>query len=133
VALLEQKLRPIQVGDDARIDQLIEDLDSFQFAVREKAAAELKELGDSAEPVLRQALADNPSLEVRRRIEQLLGKLDVSPERLQKLRALEVLEHIATPEAREVLLALAQGAPKSRLTQEAKASLEQLNKRVPVK
>jgi WD40 repeat protein len=133
VPLLKEKLLPIQGDTPSQVTRMIEELDSNQFAVREKAAAELEELENSAEPALRQALADNPSLEVRRRIEQLLGKLDVSPERLQKLRALEVLEHIATPEAREVLLALAQGAPKSRLTQEAKASLEQLNKRVPVK
>jgi hypothetical protein len=45
------------------------------------------------------------------------------------LRALEVLEHIATPEAQQVLKTLATGAPEARLTQEAKASLARLARR----
>ena len=44
------------------------------------------------------------------------------------LRALEVLERIGTPEARQILLSLAKGAPEAALTQEAKASLERLGK-----
>jgi hypothetical protein len=78
---------------------------------------------------LQKTLAGNPPLEVRRRVEQLLGKLETSPRRLQKLRAVEVLEHIATPEARELLRILAKGAPEARVTQEAKASLERLAQR----
>jgi hypothetical protein len=42
---------------------------------------------------------------------------------------LEVLEHIGTPEAREVLKALAKDAPDARLTREAKAALERLARR----
>ena len=45
------------------------------------------------------------------------------------LRAVEVLERIGTPEARQVLAKLADGAPEARLTQEAKASLQRLAKR----
>ncbi len=53
----------------------------------------------------------------------------MSPEQLQMLRVMEVLEHIGTAEARQVLAGLAKGAPEARLTQEAKASLERLAKR----
>jgi hypothetical protein len=48
------------------------------------------------------------------------------PERVQALRAVEVLEWIGTPEARKVLEALATGAPAARLTREARASLGRL-------
>jgi hypothetical protein len=46
-----------------------------------------------------------------------------SDETLRSLRAIEVLEHIATPEARQVLQELAEGAPNARLTPEAKQSM----------
>jgi RNA polymerase sigma factor (sigma-70 family) len=128
VALVKEKLRPAQADDDPRIERLIAGLDSDPFAVREKAAADLEGLGDGAEPTLRNALAGDPSPEARRRIEHLLGKLETSPRVLQERRAVETLEHIATSEAGQVLQALARGAPGARLTQEAKASLDRLNR-----
>ena len=67
-----------------------------------------------------------------RRIEELLKKIEdgaVSGERLREVRALEVLEGLGTPEARKLLEELAKGAADAALTQEAKASLERLNRR----
>ena len=81
---------------------------------------------------MRDTLAGEPSAEVRRRVEELLRKLDgpmPSSGQLRDLRSVEVLEHIGTPEAKQVLQTLAKGAPEARLTQEAKASLERLTKR----
>ncbi len=78
------------------------------------------------------ALASNPPLEVKRRIEDLLDEIRkpvTLPKKLQTLRAIEVLEHIGTPEAQEVLKSLAKGAPEARITHEAKGSLERLAKR----
>jgi hypothetical protein len=49
-----------------------------------------------------------------------------SAESLRNLRAVAVLEHIASAEARKLLDTLATGAPEARLTQEAKASLARL-------
>jgi cell division septum initiation protein DivIVA len=76
-------------------------------------------------------LAGQPSPELQQRIQQLLEQLETVPsaERLQALRAVEVLEIAGTPEARQLLEVLAKGAPEARLTQEAKASLERLTKR----
>jgi hypothetical protein len=48
------------------------------------------------------------------------------PERLRALRAIEVLEHAATPETRQVLTGLAKGAAELRLTRDAKAALDRL-------
>jgi hypothetical protein len=60
-------------------------------------------------------------------LQKLEGPI-TSPQRLQALRAVEVLEHIGSPEAIKVLEYLSQGAPGARLTQEAKASLDRLHK-----
>jgi hypothetical protein len=45
---------------------------------------------------------------------------------LQRLRAVQVLERIGSPEARQILEALAKGAPGARETREAQASLSRL-------
>ncbi len=54
-----------------------------------------------------------------------------TPEDLRTLRAIEVLERIASPESRAVLKTLASGSQESRLTREAKASLERLARSHP--
>jgi hypothetical protein len=112
---------------------LLTDLDSDQFEVRGRARQELEKLGELAEPALRKALADSASAEVRRTAEQLLERLEGArfnppAEELRSLRAVQALEQIGTREAREVLRALAGGAPETRLTREAKASMERLAK-----
>src|SRR5262249_54767959 len=112
-----------------RIDKLLDDLDSKNFNEREKAAKELEKLGERAEPDLRAALAGKPNLETRKRLEELLARLEAqlqSPDHLRGLRAIEALEHIATSEAKKLLQEIAKGAPEARLTQEAKASLGRL-------
>jgi hypothetical protein len=129
VQLLKDRLRPAPSSDTQRLRRLLADLDNERFTVREEARKGLEEMGELAEPALWQALAGKPALEVRRRIQGLLEKLRgpvTRPETLRAVRAVAVLEDIATPEARNVLERLAQGAPEARLTQEAKASLRRL-------
>jgi len=80
---------------------------------------------------MRKTLDGRPALETRRRLEQLIEnqvreRWSPSAEWLRIGRALEVLEHIGSPEARQVLQALAEGAPGAMLTREAKAALERL-------
>ena len=53
-----------------------------------------------------------------------------TPEARRNLRAVGILENIATPEAKKLLETLATGAPEARLTQEAKASLDRVVRRV---
>ena len=52
-----------------------------------------------------------------------------SPNSMQRVRAIEALEYIGTPEARNLLLDLSRGAPGARVTREAAASLNRLEKR----
>jgi WD40 repeat protein len=132
IPFLAQHLRAVPPGSLQAIPKLLADLDNDQFVVRDKAAQELERLGDSAEALLLQALEQKPSAEVRQHLTDLLEKIEKpngTSERLQRLRAVETLETIATPEARAVLQQLASGAPEARLTQETKASLERLAKR----
>jgi hypothetical protein len=104
-------------------------LDSDRFETREQASAELQRLGEQAEPALRKAMAAKPSLEASRRLRALLDRVErrtPSAEQLHALRAVEVLEHIGSPEAQRVLQTLAEGAPEAMLTREAKAALVRL-------
>jgi RNA polymerase sigma factor (sigma-70 family) len=194
VVFFKENLRPVKI-DAKRVDQLIADLDSSEFAARHKAEEQLEYLGKYVRPRLRKALADKPSLDVSKRIdalmkrvpydpmdeaEDLLAELKKDPKNktvrdklikvlggapgagqygvlgrvenqnqfalagqpamstptpapagpsplwLRAKRAIMVLEHIATPEARDLLKALADGEPDALPTKEAKAALERL-------
>jgi RNA polymerase sigma factor (sigma-70 family) len=130
VKFLREHLHPAEPADEKTLGRLVADLDGPAYPVRERATRELSKLERLAESALRKALAGQPSPELRQRIQQLLEQLETVPsaERLQALRAVEVLEIAGTPEARQLLEVLAKGAPEARLTQEAKASLERLTK-----
>jgi hypothetical protein len=133
--LVREHLKPVTPPmDPQKIGKLIADLDDKNFAVRDRATTELQALGELAEPALRKALAGKPSLELRKRIEQLLDAerlRNTAPptgEERRALRGLEVLEHIGTPEAVHILKKVADGADGARLTREAKASLARLDR-----
>jgi WD40 repeat protein/uncharacterized protein YjiS (DUF1127 family) len=133
VPLLGQRLRPARPPDRNRLARLLEALDDSRFAERERATRELRRMSDLAGPALRRFLAGGPSAEARDRVKGLLDRLEgpvTDPEGLRHFRAVEVLEAAETPEARELLEKLAQGAPEAGLTQEAKAALQRLAKRL---
>jgi hypothetical protein len=52
-----------------------------------------------------------------------------SEDRLSRLRALEVLEWIGTPEAQQLLRTLVTNSPEARVAAEARAALDRLDKR----
>jgi RNA polymerase sigma factor (sigma-70 family) len=127
VPFLRDRLRPVVAADRGKVTRLLADLDSEQFAVRERAAADLEKLGETAAAWCRGRLDKAPSAETRRRLTAILDRVareqwHPSPERLRALRAVEVLERIGTPEAGQVLAALARGASGARLTWEAAES-----------
>jgi WD40 repeat protein len=132
VELIRKTLKPAKPADAEQIRKLLGDLDSEEFSVRSQATRELRGLGDLAGPGMRKALEGDPSPEARRRIEELIDKLstsEVSDEALRAVRSIALLEAIGTPKAREVLKASAKGAPEARLTREAKAALQRLERR----
>jgi hypothetical protein len=136
VPLLAERLRPTAPPDAERLKRLLEQLDSEEFAQRERATEALHKLGWAAEPTLRKALAGEPSLEARKRIQTLLdglGERGLPMELVQLLRGIEVLEHANTPAARLLLRKLAdstlgEGLGQKEMSQEAKASLERMGK-----
>ena len=129
---LRARLQPLPEPSRVELIRLLGDLDDEQFAVRERATRRLGNLGEVAEPFLREGLAASSSLESRRRLELLLRRLQTptpTPEHLRALRAFEVLERIGSGRVREVLESHAREMPAGRLGQEAQAALERLNHR----
>jgi WD40 repeat protein len=128
VPFLQEHVQPVVVVDAEQLRRWIRDLDSDSFAARSAAVKELEKLGEQAAPALRQSLAGNPSAELRKQAETLLGSLNRvhAPEVLQRLRAIQVLERIGSPQARQVLQQLANGAPAARETRDARTALARL-------
>jgi WD40 repeat protein len=132
VPFLRDRVKPAVPVDPKIVQRLIADLDSEDFAVRAGAVAGLEKLGEVAVPAMEKARAGGVALETRRRIEDLLNRLlrrQLSAEQIRLVRAVEVLEHTGTPEARQLIEALAQGAPGALLTQHTQAALDRIAKR----
>jgi RNA polymerase sigma factor (sigma-70 family) len=130
VPFLADVLRPVPPADPEQVARLLADLDGEEFAVRERASADLGRLGETAEPALRKALTGEVSAEVRRRVREVSDRLQVwSLERLRTERALEALERIGTPEAREVVARLARESSGTRTGTAARETLRRLGRR----
>jgi RNA polymerase sigma factor (sigma-70 family) len=129
--LLKEQLppRPPPGLDGAVVARLIADLDSDSFEKREQASADLEKIGRPAEILLREARAKTRSAEVRRRLDLLTAKFEdahLVPPSVRWARAVEVLEHIGTPEAVRFLGELAEKEPDGDLGREARAALRRL-------
>jgi RNA polymerase sigma factor (sigma-70 family) len=126
-ALFAGRLKPVTY-DAERLAKLIRELDSDDFEVREKASAELKTAGEVAVPLLRKALDNNPSVEAKRRIEELLERSKgPSPAWVRSARAVAVLEAVGGDDARKLLEATAKGQADALPTRAAQAALDRLN------
>jgi HEAT repeat protein len=123
---LKKRLWPAAPADAQQVAKLIADLNSDSFTVRDKAARMLEELGEAAEAALRRAIASNPPLEVRMRVDQLL-KLR-QKYLIRVFRAIEAVEYIGTPEARQVLEAVEKESPNPRAAEAAGGALERMAK-----
>src|SRR5262249_53528196 len=120
------------------VARLVVALDNEDFKVREQASAELRKLGRGAVPALRKALAGQPPAEARRRINQVLARLEKAgagapSQGLIARRAVEAGEGWGAGEARQVRADRAGGARGERLTRDARAALERLPRRQPAR
>lgn len=134
VPFLAERLHAAAAPPRDKVARWIADLDSDEFATRQRAAAELKRCGDTIVQPLRAALRDKPSLEMRLRLEPILESArgwsrPLAGERLRAVRAVEVLEHIGTAEAQRLLAKWAAGAESACLTEDAQAALARLQQR----
>lgn len=130
VPFLARHLRPAAAPDPKRVAALIRDLGDEQFETRRHAHAQLSELEDIAEAALRAGLRASDTLEARRRIEELLARIDqLSPERKAQLRAIEALEHMQTAAATALLRDLAAGAPAASVTRAADEAVQRLERK----
>jgi hypothetical protein len=130
--LLKKRLTTQRQGTTtAQIAKLVRDLDSNVYHVREEASAGLARAGVRALPALEKALANPPSLEVKKRAARLAARLDpteLPPEDLVALRGVQALEYIGTKEARTLLEQLARGDGGERLGDEASQALARLDR-----
>jgi RNA polymerase sigma factor (sigma-70 family) len=130
IPFLAERTKPAAPADPALLTRLLDELDSGDFQKREKAQERLAEIGDVAGPALEKVLAGNPGLESRKRIEHVLDAIltreQPGAEVLRTLRAIEVLERIGSPAARQVLEKLANGAAGARQTKAARAAVDRL-------
>jgi hypothetical protein len=114
VRLLAERLkRPAGPGESA-VRRLVQALDAAEYDERENASRRLEELGPVAEPMIR-AAAESRSPETRRRAREILASFEkappaLTPEVVQAIRAVAVLEAAGTEEARRLLRGLASGA-----------------------
>jgi hypothetical protein len=117
-----------------RLEGLVADLDADTFEVRQKASKELQAAGHAAHVVLREAMLKSPSPEKQRQLRRLLARLDpsaITPERLQAVRAVEVLERIGTPLARNLLVELEKLSEDPLIVEQIRDSLQRLQIRLP--
>ena len=108
VNFLRENLQPSAPSTDAKeVQKLVVSLSSEQVAVRLQATKELAKLGLAAEGELRKAISPGLTLETQRRLEKLLSS--IANDQLRAIRAIEVLESINTPPARQLLETLSKG------------------------
>jgi hypothetical protein len=123
---LRGKLQAVAESACRPVRRLIDDLDSDDFTVRQRATDLLQKLPGEWEFLLRQELDAKPSLEVARRLETILSRKqppDVSPDMRRRLNAMWALEEIGSKEARDVVERLARGVAGSPLTRQAAEAL----------
>src|SRR5438874_76382 len=123
---IAQQIKPVAPLDADRLAACLRDLDSVKFEVRVRAKRDLEQMGEPIAATLERFLKGKPSLEVRKRVEEVLSSVT---NLTRELRALEILERIGDDRAQAVLKALARGTPEARLTRDAQSALQRLSKR----
>ncbi|GIW80900.1 MAG: hypothetical protein KatS3mg105_2707 [Gemmatales bacterium] len=128
---LRKHLAPAKGPDPARVQQLINDLDSSDFKERELATQTLARIGFLALPSLKKKLAEKSlPLEMHKRLRRLADQIQsqpVSSHELREVRAIRVLQLIGNQEAKTLLQQLARGADGALITEHARRALSFLD------
>jgi hypothetical protein len=125
--------------DVPRIKKLLADLDSEDFDERDAAYKELSNQGIFLKDRLAEALIKPPSLEFKRRIEELQrvltvpGALTLPQEQNRLRRTMMVLEAITDEPAIDLLGKLSKQGPSDALCDDATYTLQRLGKLPPAK
>jgi len=129
-AFIKDHVADASLPEDARVKQLIAELDDAKLSVRESASKELAKLGPGVAAALRKVMETTKSEEVRGRIQEILGAMGRQrggdPSIIRWMRAIRVLEIIGSDKAKEVLKVLAEKAPAMRVREAAAESLSYL-------
>jgi WD40 repeat protein len=128
VAVLRENLPAVKSVDAVKVAALIAGLDAALFADREKAQAELRDLGPAVKAALEAERDKTASAEVTRRIGALLTGLSAGSEHRRR-RVVEVAEAVGTPAAIALLKDWANGEPSALLTKDSVAALARLERR----
>jgi WD40 repeat protein len=134
VGLLKERLKPAPPRDEERLRRAVTDIQNDDPKVRDAALKELRRFGPEAIPPLRelQRTATDSKLQARLRafltLAELNGVTPASAESPREVVAVQALEIIGTPEARQLLEEISKGAPSARLTEAAKAALRRLER-----
>jgi WD40 repeat protein len=131
VALFREKFKPVKGPDKTQIEQWVGELGDARFALREKASRSLALAGEAVRDPLKAALEKGPNAEASRRISVLLKALDdgQTSRQLQPLRAIEVLERIGRPEARQLLADLGKETTDAEVKREIEFTLARWEKK----
>lgn len=136
VLVCRQRMPAVASPDPKILTRLFADLDSDDVATRQQASAALAKWGPLAEPAMRSKLKENIPIELQRRVQELVDRLTKEkqqlglpgPDQLQVVRAVELVERLQTPPARQLLEEWARGAAGALLTRDAQGTTKRMQK-----
>jgi hypothetical protein len=126
---LKDRIAPARKHSPRALRALAEDLNHPRPVVRQQAANVLERVRCQAIPIVEDVLNHAAGPRHEQDLRRLLGKLKnpiACSTFMRDLRAVEVLERMATTPARRLLATWAEGDPDAELTREADAALHRL-------
>src|SRR3954463_15603217 len=102
VKFFAERIKPVKTLDPKRVERLLADLDSNEFAVREAASKALAGLDEQATPYFEEMLKSTDAAEVRVRVTRILEQgrgAAITADQIRQIRAVMVLERIGDGEA----------------------------------
>jgi hypothetical protein len=132
VALMAKKITPIKKDIQQQMEKWIATLDDDSFLRRDEAMEKVQGLAHEFAPLLKKKLSKAQPGELRNRLTFVLDNM--KDEKLPSFmvtqrRAIDLLESMATTEARDLLKCLSDGADGAWLTTTAQAALDRLKER----